>query len=499
MALRLRSFRLDWYHVLSVATALVVAIIGSTVLTASLIQDDAAQSVRAAYHLVHTGVMGEEETPTATPTPQLRREPLPILAIAAYLALDPAFDEPYTIADVTEEGSPLTRQIKNVNLFWVFAGVLAIMALARGMTASRYRATAVGLITVAVSARMHFFLSGNIDRLYTELPATALMLWAAVFALRVVDRGGLVNSGILGLLLGALVLTKSAMLYVVPVFVVVLVVLVLIRRREGRGRTVLAGGAILAFAALAIAPWAIRNASIFDQLTLSERGGDILAYRALLVDEPVLGVLYAYSPNTYRRLISEFSDYTPADLEPGGRLYDLGNEYKSNRWTVYRQMMADEGIPYEGTMAAEGWLTEMALRTFAEDPLQYLASIPVYYYRAIWSLQYAHLIGSWNGSRLLAHLTVATHLIFLGLCFFSVLAARPRLFAVFGVALGWLLFHAAFSHNITRYGAPPIPLILLAMVWLAEGLVVRAGAAIARRVGRQPQVAGPATLTGSSP
>src|SRR5215467_11421028 len=75
--------------------------------TASPIESDARQNLRAAYHLVHTGVMGADHVETDKPRPQMRREPVPILAITAFLALHPAFDRPYTIADVAE--GPLTR------------------------------------------------------------------------------------------------------------------------------------------------------------------------------------------------------------------------------------------------------------------------------------------------------------------------------------------------------------------------------------------------------
>src|SRR6185369_11809093 len=46
-----------------------------------------SENLRAAYHLVHTGVMGADHVETDKPKPQMRREPVPILAIATVLAL----------------------------------------------------------------------------------------------------------------------------------------------------------------------------------------------------------------------------------------------------------------------------------------------------------------------------------------------------------------------------------------------------------------------------
>ena len=62
---------------------------------------DAAQNTRGAYNLVHAGVISTIKSDTETPRPQMRREPLPIVVMAGFLLLHPAFQQPYGITDLT--------------------------------------------------------------------------------------------------------------------------------------------------------------------------------------------------------------------------------------------------------------------------------------------------------------------------------------------------------------------------------------------------------------
>ena len=78
--------------------------------THNSIQKDAVQNTRAAYYLMHAGVMAGDKAETGAPRPQMRREPLPIFATAAFLLLHPAFNQPYAIADLLH--GRLTETVK---------------------------------------------------------------------------------------------------------------------------------------------------------------------------------------------------------------------------------------------------------------------------------------------------------------------------------------------------------------------------------------------------
>src|SRR5262245_2173300 len=154
--------------------------------TESPIVKDAHQSLRAAYHLVHTGVMGVDHVETDKPKPQMRREPIPILAIAAFLALHPAFEKPYTIADLAE-GS-LTKTVKGVNSFCRFLAAVFFMLLCAEFFAPRYIAAALGLAGFALSETFFFLQSAYVDRLMTEIPGATMMLVSSWCAVRFVKK-----------------------------------------------------------------------------------------------------------------------------------------------------------------------------------------------------------------------------------------------------------------------------------------------------------------------
>ena len=100
--------------------------------TSNPIQKDGAQNIRAAYYLVHTGVMAGDKAETETPRPQMRREPLPIVVIAGFLLLHPAFSQPYTFAELLN--GRLTETVKGVNAFWRFlVAIFLFHALSRAL------------------------------------------------------------------------------------------------------------------------------------------------------------------------------------------------------------------------------------------------------------------------------------------------------------------------------------------------------------------------------
>ncbi len=152
--------------------------------TQNPIQKDAAQNTRAAYHLVHAGVISVDKQASETPAPQMRREPLPIVVTAAFLLLHPAFSQTYTIPELLD--GRLTETIKGVNAFWRFLVAIFIFLLCLELFPDRRVAAAMAVICIAVSEFFFFSRPGIVDRMYTELPEVALMLLASWSAVRFV-------------------------------------------------------------------------------------------------------------------------------------------------------------------------------------------------------------------------------------------------------------------------------------------------------------------------
>ena len=80
-----------YYLTFAAAVSLIMAIVALGFVTPKPVTGDSHQQVRIAYHLIHTGVWGYDNVETPTPRPQIKREPLPILATAVLMLLDPSF------------------------------------------------------------------------------------------------------------------------------------------------------------------------------------------------------------------------------------------------------------------------------------------------------------------------------------------------------------------------------------------------------------------------
>ena len=79
--------------------------------------------------------------------------------------------------------------------------------------------------------------------------------------------------------------------------------------------------------------------------------------------------------------------YTPADLEPGGKLSVVLIHLP--QWGIFQERMQAEG--YQGT--TEQWLRRATLLSMVKDPLGYLRSVGLFAYRGMWFLQPSGLAG----------------------------------------------------------------------------------------------------------
>ena len=81
--------------------------------------------------------------------------------------------------------------------------------------------------------------------------------------------------------------------------------------------------------------WVARNAIELNKFRIAERGGDVFYFSVLLMERPILGSIYHFSPKEFRASLGKITGYTDDDLKEGGRL-----EYvKKRRWEIYREMM----------------------------------------------------------------------------------------------------------------------------------------------------------------
>ena len=83
--------------------------------------------------------------------------------------------------------------------------------------------------------------------------------------------------------------------------------------------------------------------------------------------------------------------YTPADIEPGGKL-GIFLTHPEAQWRTFESKKNAEG--YEGT--TEQWLRRKAILSAVNQPLEYLASVGLFAYRGMWFMQPSGLAGRFD-------------------------------------------------------------------------------------------------------
>jgi hypothetical protein len=441
--------------------------------TNAKIVGDAHQYVEAAYNLAHSGIIGARSsfdngtgqlTQYPNLRPQMRREPLPIIAIAGFLLLHPAFDKPYTLEELTY--GALAKSVKDINAVWRFLAALFIFLLCLELFTDKRVALLMGTICIIASEPLFFADPRIVNRLYTELPEAALMLLAAWLAVRFTRDKTKLRAAWLGIALGALALTKQAFLGIGFSFIVLLLVMEAIKavrteRDERSWSNLCSRYAVIALAMLAtVTPWIVRNVIEFRNAQINTGAGKVLALRMLYTEQPLLGGLYIFSPSSVRQFIGPITGYTPEDRKQGGRLEQF-LAIKKEKYDIFKQRMSEDG--YRGEAAS--WQRRAAIDYVIQHPLRYIASVGLFAYKGMWIIPY-------SGPLLIAAVfNVMMILCFFGVVLRAILTGNRLLVAAFGLPAGLFLFTSSITHALNRYNAAITPFAIIAVLWLLTKLV----------------------------
>ena len=458
-----------YYVSFALIIALFVGYLALGYITKAPLVSDNHQNIRIAYHLVHTGVWGYNSVETPAPRPQIRREPLPILGIAAVMIFDPAFNGTYKIADVAE-GRLVTR-IKIINVIWAALLTLAIFLLVGELFSYSYKGAIIALVTALPTA--YFMSFRYVDRMMTEVPASFFMLLAAWLGIRFVRNRSTKNAIALGIALGLLTLVKAAALYIGLCYIALLFLVQASRQSGGIAgsfsRLNLIRYALIAVAmAATISPWVIRNIYTFRTPVVTSRGGDILAFRALLTEQPFSVSLYLFTPESYRPMVGKLLGGAP-NSEAIANFKGL----KKARWDIYRERMAAAGERYRGSTRSGPWLSRQALGYFAEHPVRYALSGLLFGYRGIWFMNAAAVPNFIAMGAFLTWFNVLSFITFVALSIWALIRRDPVLVAFTGLAFGSFVFYSLLSHNIVRYSDPITPFVFISLYWWLD-VILRA-------------------------
>ncbi|MEA5391592.1 hypothetical protein VB738_10025 [Cyanobium gracile UHCC 0139] len=486
-------------------TILAMLALGATQITEAGSQKDALVNLRLAHNLAGHGVLSTAER--APFSASNAREPVPNLVTAGHLKLMAITGQVPSYRELVE--GPGARAVKVANLYWALLGLVATALLCQALTG---RLLLVVIATVLVG---YFFFAVPIfvDTLYTELQASVMLLWSSLFLLLAVRTSRCRWYLAAGLCFGLLSLTKAIFFYVCLLVIIGLLLQALWAAARGpRRRPLAAGAALLLGFIAAVLPWMIRNQVQLGTFQLTQRGGRVLYARAIkngMTASEVQGALHFWGPSFYQhgsRLLGFAA--TPADFQAGGR-YQRINRYGSDFQqadlraamagrpqdviSYHRRVGAEvnrlifvaaaQGVP-DANRKAEKQVGEQAKRMILADPGRHLMMTPLFLWRGLWSWPNEGVNFKASSLYVVAKdlLALLSYGALVVVFLLGVIRRNGAFLAVTVLPVGMLLAYGLLSHNIPRYSAPAIPLMILSLVML---------------VGRpSPEVAGPHERTG---
>jgi hypothetical protein len=460
------------------------------VITGTPNQKDAAGYEQIAVGLARTGVFAQGGVPTRT------AEPVHIALLALQVRIDPRLTEARETG-VVAAGAP-SRAVKQQNLLWsaaLLSGVAVQALLLRSGRRDRVvvAALAMGAVTLLLLENVDV-----VDRNLAELPAAALVVWTGVAATELLRRRSVPVAAGVGVMLGLLVLTRAAFLYVSAPYLVILLLLVAREDRRSDSTSILMRvgplvlATVVAFVAV-VGPWALRNQTTFGDPGLTERGGEILHLRAAKNSMDAYqhrGAWVYWAPLPMqgplaRALRVDRDDFRSGrPLAPVARYDDevdaFGESFyrsaKNAVWERRVELMALGLSDAEAREQAEDELGALALAQFRDRPTSFLRTTPVFLWRFLWPMN-----SSLTVPRPLLAIVNLAGMAALVWAAVSGLLRRPVLFAVAGLPAGATAFYALVTHAIPRYARPLAPtmilLLVLASLELRERLRRSGGAA----------------------
>lgn len=445
------------------------------ILTEAGARKDALNNLDLAHGLATTGRLVESGD-----EPSMYREPLPIALYALQMRVDPRL-EGVVVADL-EGGGPEVRALRQQNLLWGALLLAGVALQAWRLASDRSRLLAAAASVVLVHA---MFLEVVGDFTLTELHGATAVVWAGLVAQQWVLRRRPRDAVLLGVLLGLGALTKSSLLYVGGVFVLVLVGLVLVRDRRAVRRTVATAALALIALTVVVLPWMARNAAEFDTWSIADRGGLSLWYRAMYQEATpaeLRGSWYEFTPLPLRPVAGALLGIEPEDLDgPLRRVNRYHPDEDTEQLSFYELARVDRfegtedylavGVPTRALarVMADQDLLRRGIEVLRDDPWLFASTTPMFLWRGMWVVKAAPLIprvvlSLFNPLGMAALLAAGAT---------AVLGARPGRFAVIGLPLGVVAFSALLTMYEPRFTELALPTMLVLLVTAASRLLER--------------------------
>lgn len=476
-----KKIRAGFSRALVLGTIVLLGFLLDSAITDAPVKKDSLQNLRSAYNLYTWGVFSKQKSAARPPAPDNYREPLPPFVTALYSAL--AGEERVCNDGDCRASGFNSRAVKKINLFWAVCVLCATAVLARTVTKSDFAAIAALVLTYMCFLRNPAY----IDRLITEIPASACMLTCAL-CLGAYVRGRSPAAGFLaGTALGLLVLTKALFFYAIVPLVLVTASYVLFAGGRAPARNAAAGlGCLCCGVLITVCPWLVRNSVHFGSFQVTSRGGLALYTRALINRMDAFeykAAFYCWGPGPYRWLVRATPlAVSDADHGPGGRAVRLacsGHSAPAARDAIVRrQGRPQDAVSFyamgrarrnrlqrelkkEGArnpvQAADALLRDRALAMIIRHPFRHAAATLPLAWRGMWGFY---------GGVLSAVLCGLSYAGFVVVCLYAVLRKSRDLTVFAAVPFFLLAFNAFLSNNLPRFNTPAIPFLVISLMFV---------------------------------
>jgi len=455
-------------------------------ISGSRITGDAYQNTRMAFNFYHYNVLSTESRPD--PSPTNCREPLPPLVAGLFMKAHPGIHKEMPFASFSEGLN--ARSLKQVNVFWVFAGLVGMWGVVFLLSSN----SAMALLSILLSYHFFFGVSLYVDRMYTEIPAATLMIWASFFLLWGTKSKNVLLFILSGAFMGLLALTKAVFFYVSLGAIFLIFVYFIFGRKEFAlaKRAIICLIIIVSFLSVT-GPWMVRNKIHFDRAEITQRGGVVLlvrAYKNQMNAQEIAGALYLWGPGVYRILVrNTFLEANwPNDYEKGQPLQHVKRIHSQERlaeslgdpsiacsfYTKARAMRVKMRRDFAAAghenprHAADEYLKSKAALMIVQNPGRHLLMTAPFAWRGLWCFSSYNIpfSESRHQKSVVELINFSAGLSLFGLFIYGFARRRYGLIAVTLIPVGMLVFYMLFSHNIPRYSSPAVPFMLISLVFL---------------------------------
>lgn len=452
----------------------IIFIIITTLSIASTAHDKPPSSddhhyVLMGYNFQKYGTISLEDGDIADPEPTAFREPGYPVYLAICIFLNPGLRN----MDLEELYSGGLRTLRLSQIPLVIITAIFVMFIIYSFTGS-YLLAYIAMFLTGASEVM----ATISNHLLSENLAALLIVLVSLSLYKIFKTGRMAYFIMLGISMGALVLTKAIFIYLAYILIMIILIL-LFRKYRAVWKRFLAGIFLFLFIYFAImGGWMFRNYKHFNEFTVTNKSGIVLYYRSVLdtmTRKEYLASFIYWLPGegTRKTLLDRFFD--EEDYSNLDRKDESG--YRQGAKKVFAEMQdsyIQQGYgEQESVLLADKEMRQAALQRIIRDPLRHiLATIPIAWKGTFIETGYSFMLRNPNWFILQLRSVVFLN-IFLFFCFFYVIVysivKKKWAISLFFLTPFYLFFmHSFMTHNKARYNYPLIPLMIIAAVLLAH-------------------------------